>query len=36
MKDMKEYKALQKKMAQLEMENEILKRLQPYPQKNNK
>ncbi len=31
----KEYKDLQKKMRELEMENEILKKLQPYSQKNN-
>ncbi len=29
----KEYKDLQKKMRELEMENEILKKLQPYSQK---
>lgn len=31
---MKEFKELQKKMAQLKMENEILKKLQPYSPKN--
>ena len=32
---MKEYKDLQKKMRELEMENEILKKLQPYSPENN-
>lgn len=31
---MKEYKDLQKKMHELEMENEILKKLQPYSPEN--
>ncbi|WP_253197685.1 hypothetical protein [Clostridium algidicarnis] len=31
---MKEYQALQKKIRELELENEILKKLQPYLQKN--
>ena len=32
---MKEYKDLQKKMRELEMENEILKKLKPYSSENN-
>lgn len=32
---MKEYKALQKKIKELEIENEILKKLPPYSQENN-
>ncbi len=32
---MKEYQKLQKKIHELELENEILKKLQPYSPKNN-
>ena len=32
---MKEYRDLQKKIHELEMENEILKKLQPYSPENN-
>lgn len=32
----KEYQAMKKRIAQLEMENEILKKLPPYSQENNR